>query len=223
MDAVVGVDCPATKGTRKSKIRTKCGLSRTKCVRVHASISPESSDRPVGEPESGLYFSDLGAADRNPMRRWAIQFNDRAVAFLADQAHMRKCHDMAAVHPKKQAGVEMRLGFRDRPRAHPLPDPVMDLGIMCVGPDAAYLGGVDKMCAVSTFDRQSGCRCGLRRLADATKRYGSQPRSSRSRTNIGDWRVGYFLDDSLGRFPRVGNQRKQKPGCDHETEERNDQ
>ena len=112
-----------------------------------------NSYRPVGEPESGLHLGDLGAADWNPMRCLTIELDDRAVALLADKRHMRKRNDMAAMHPKKQAGVEMRLGFRDRPRTHPLPDPVMDLGIMCVGPDAAYLGGRDKMCAVSAFDR----------------------------------------------------------------------
>ena len=123
-----------------------------KCVRVRTPINYLNSDRPVGEPESGFHFSDLGAADRNPMRCLTIELDDRAVAFLADKGHMRKRNDMAAVHPKKQAGIEMGLGFRDRPRAHPLPDPVMDLGIMCVGPHAAYLGGGDKMCAVSAFD-----------------------------------------------------------------------
>ena len=88
------------------------------------------------------------------MRRRAVEFDDRAVSFLADKGHMRERNDMAAVHTEEQAGVEMRLGFRDRPRTHPLTDTVMDLGIMCIGPDAADLGGVNKMRAVSALDRQ---------------------------------------------------------------------
>ena len=34
-DALAGADCPATGGARKRKIRTKCGLKRTKCVSLH--------------------------------------------------------------------------------------------------------------------------------------------------------------------------------------------
>src|SRR5260221_8864086 len=41
------------------------------------------------EAESGLDLGDLGAADRHPRRRRAIEFDDRAVAFLADESGMR--------------------------------------------------------------------------------------------------------------------------------------
>src|SRR5713226_6723058 len=50
-------------------------------------------------------------------------------------------HNMAAVHPDEQAGIELGFGFRNRPRAHPLPSAVMDPGIMGVGADAPDIGG----------------------------------------------------------------------------------
>src|SRR5260370_14436536 len=88
------------------------------------------------EPKARLDLGDLGAAHRHAMGRWAIEFDHGAVAFLANQGDMRDRHDMAAVHPHEQAGIELRLGLRDRPRAHPLAGAVMDPGGMRVGPDA---------------------------------------------------------------------------------------
>jgi len=49
------------------------------------------------------------------MRRRAVELDDRAVALLADEGHVRDRHDVAAVHPDEQAGIELGLGFRDRP------------------------------------------------------------------------------------------------------------
>src|SRR2546429_5491324 len=50
--------------------------------------------------------------------------------------------------------IELRFGFRDRPWAHPLAGAVMDPGIVCVGPDAPDIGGIDEMGAVRALDRK---------------------------------------------------------------------
>src|SRR6478609_1514035 len=129
------------------------------------------------EPKPGLDLGDLGAAHRDPMRRRAIKLDDGAVTLLADKGDMRDGHDVAAVHPDKQARVELGLGLRDRPGAHPLPGAVMDPGIMGVGPDASDIGGIDEMGAVGAFDRQPRRGCGARWLPDAAKRRRPQPRT----------------------------------------------
>src|SRR3954467_5117915 len=79
---------------------------------------------PLRQPQPRLDFGDLGPAHRHPVRGRAVEFDDGALALLADESHMRHRHDVAAVHPHEQAGVELRLGLRDRPRAHPLPGAV---------------------------------------------------------------------------------------------------
>src|SRR6202521_3146548 len=95
--------------------------------------------------EAGLDLRDLGAAHRHAMRRRPIKLDHRAVTFLAHEGDMGDRHDMAAVHSDEQAGIELRLGFRDRPRAHPLAGAVMDPGIVGVGPDAPYIRAIDEM------------------------------------------------------------------------------
>src|SRR5437660_5993551 len=116
------------------------------------------------------------------MRRGSIELDHRPVAFLADEADMRHRHDVAAVHPDEQAGVELGLGFRDRPWAHPLAGAVMDPRIVRVGPDAPDIRGIDEMRAIGAFDRQPRRRRGPRRLANAAERGWPQPRT--------DWRAG---------------------------------
>src|SRR6266478_8315474 len=85
----------------------------------------------LDEPEARLDLGDLGAAHGHAMGRWAIEFDHRAVSFLADEGDMRDRHDMAAMHPDEQAGIELRFGFRNRPWTHPLAGAVMDPGIVC--------------------------------------------------------------------------------------------
>src|SRR5258708_16450291 len=87
-----------------------------------------------GEPEARPDFGDLGAAHGHAMRRWAIEFDDGAVTFLANEGDMRDRHDMAAVHPHEQPGIELRLGLRDRPPPHPLAGPLTDPAILPVPP-----------------------------------------------------------------------------------------
>src|SRR6476660_9952171 len=104
------------------------------------------------------------------MWRWAIEFDHGAVTFLANEGDMGDRHDMAAVHPDEQAGIELRFGFRDRPRAHPLAGAVMDARIMRIRPDAPHIRAIDEMGAVRTLDRQPGCRRRARGLAEAAER-----------------------------------------------------
>src|SRR5712692_8018682 len=119
------------------------------------------------------------------MWRWAIEFDDCAVTFLADEGDMRDRHDMAAVHPDEQAGIELRLGFRDRPGAHPLAGAVMDPGIMRVCPDAPHVRAVDEMSAVGALDRKPGGGRRAGRLAEAAERRRRQSRkASRKRTRF---------------------------------------
>src|SRR6266478_8989796 len=119
------------------------------------------------------------------MRRRAIEFDHRAVTFLADQGDMRDSHDMAAVHPYEQARIELRLGFRDRPRAHPLAGAVMNPGIMGVSPHAPHIRAVDEMSAVRALDRKPGGRRGAGRLTEAAEWRRHQPREvTRKRASI---------------------------------------
>src|SRR3982750_1055331 len=97
------------------------------------------------ETKPGFDLGDLGAAYGHPVRRRAVEFHDRAVAFLADKRDVRHRHDVAAVHPDEQTGIELGFSLRDRPRAHPLPGAVVDLGVMGIGPDAPDVGGIDEM------------------------------------------------------------------------------
>ena len=139
---------------------------------------------PPGEAKPGLDLGDLGAAHRHAMRRRAVEFDDRAIAFLANQGDVRHCHDVAAVHPDEQAGVELGFGLRDRPRAHPLPGAVMHLCIVGVGPDAPDIGAIDEMGAVGAFDRQPWRGRGAGRLADAAERRRPKPRAGRGSAGV---------------------------------------
>src|ERR1700733_4921489 len=107
---------------------------------------------PLCEAESCFDLSDLGAAHRHAVRRRAVELDHGAIALLADEADMRDRHDMAAVHPDEQAGIELRFGLRDRPWTHPLAGAVMHPGVMRVGPHAAHIGGVNEMGAVGALD-----------------------------------------------------------------------
>src|SRR6266446_546637 len=176
--------------SRGEEIRTKCGLLRTRYVRLrdqfsrceNFDLSPqagrgeESSGTGLDvviapcEPEARLDLGDLGAAHGHAMRRWAIEFDHGAVTFLANEGDMRDRHDMAAVHPDEQAGIELRLGLRDRPRAHPLAGAVMNPGIMRVGPDAPHIRRIDKVRAVGTLHRKPGRRRSAGRLTEAAER-----------------------------------------------------
>jgi len=122
------------------------------------------------EAKPGLDLGDFGTAHRHPMRRRTIELDDRAVALLANEGDMRDRHDVAAVHPDEQAGVELGLGLRDRPWAHPFPGAVMDLGVMGIGPDTSDIGDIDEMGAVGAFDRQPRRRRPAGRLAEAAER-----------------------------------------------------
>src|SRR5258708_7879672 len=131
---------------------------------------------PPGKSQPRLDLGDLGAADGHAMRRWAVELDHRAVAFLAHEGDMRHGHDMAAVHPDKQAGIELRFGLRDRPWAHPLAGAVMDPGIMRVSPDAPDIGRVDEVGTVGALDRKPRCARRAGPLTDAATRRRLQPR-----------------------------------------------
>src|SRR5581483_10865027 len=92
------------------------------------------------EPQPCLYLGDLGAAYRHPVRGRTVELDHGAVALLADKAHMRDRHDVAAMDADEQAGVELGFGLRDRPGTHPLAGAVMHPCIMRIGPDAADFG-----------------------------------------------------------------------------------
>src|SRR5436190_9669703 len=139
-----------------------------------------------GETKPRLDLGDLGAAHGHAMRRRAIELDHRAVTFLANEGDMRDRHDMAAVHPDEQAGIELRFRFRDRPWAHPLAGAVMNPGIMRVGPHAPHIRAVDEMRAVGTLDRKPRRWRRAGRLAEAAKRRRGQPRkASRKRSRFG--------------------------------------
>ena len=108
---------------------------------------------PPDEAKPGFDLGNLGPAHRHTMRRRAVELDDRAITFLANQGDVRHCHDMAAVHPDEQTWVELRLGLGDRPRAHPLPRAVVDLGVVGVSADTSDIRGVDEVGAVGTLDR----------------------------------------------------------------------
>src|SRR6267142_4137738 len=130
---------------------------------------------PSDEAEPGLHLGDFRSTYRHAMRRRAVELDDRAVAFLANERDVRHCHDVAAVYPDEQSGVELGFGLRNRPWAHPFPGAVMHLCIVSVGPDAPDVGAVDEMSTVGAFDRQpwrGGC---ARRLADAAERRRPEP------------------------------------------------
>jgi len=150
-----------------------------------------------GKTKPGLELGNLGATDRDPMRRRAIELDHRAVPFLAHEADMRDRYDMAAVHPDEQAGIELCLGLRNRPWAHALAGAVMDPGIMSIGPDAAHVSRIDEVCTVGALDRQPNHRRGARRLADATQRGRNHP-LTRGRALI---RFGREYADDRGTGP----------------------
>src|SRR6185312_16469877 len=109
---------------------------------------------------------DLRATDRHAMRARAVELDHGAIALLADETDMGDRHDVAAMHPEEQAGVELGFCFGDRPGAHPLADAVMHPGVMRIGPDAADFRRIDEVGAVGALDRQPRYRRGSRRLAE---------------------------------------------------------
>src|SRR5437899_12347469 len=137
-----------------------------------------------GETKPRLDLGDLGAAHWHAMRRWAIEFDHGAVTLLANEGDMRDRHDMAAVHPDEQAGIELRFRFRDRPWAHPLAGAVMNPGIMRVGPHAPHIRAVDEMRAVGALDRKPGRRPRAGRLAGAAERRRRQSREVRRKRSL---------------------------------------
>src|SRR4030081_2693572 len=150
-------------------------ISTSPRKRGEESSRTDSSVAPC-ETEPGLDLGDLGAAHGNAMRRRAIEFDHGAVTFLANEGDMGNSHDMAAVYPDEQAGIELRLGLRDRPRAHPLAGAVVDPGIMGISPDAAHISRIDEMRAIGALDRKPGRRRRARRLAEAAERRRHHPR-----------------------------------------------
>src|ERR1700694_2832088 len=138
--------------------------------RKRGEVRTSASGVALGEPEPCLDLGDLGAAHGNAMRRRAVELDHGAVAFLANEGDMRDRHDVAAVHPDEQPGIELRFGLRDRPWAHPLAGAVMDPGIMGVGPDAPDIRAVDEVSAVRALDRKPGRRRRAGRLAEAAER-----------------------------------------------------
>src|SRR5947209_4581635 len=96
----------------------------------NASVLPTySGGMPPDEAQPGFDLGNLGPAHRHAMWRRAVEFDDRAIAFLANQGDVGHCHDVAAVHPEEQSGVELGFGLRNRPWAHPFPGAVMHLRI----------------------------------------------------------------------------------------------
>src|SRR5882757_1988515 len=178
------------------EIRTNCLMSRTKYVSLGDLLDSMHSGVTAREAEPGLDLRDLGAAHRDAMRRRAIELDDRAVTLLAHEGHMRDGYDVATMHPDEQTRVELGLGFRDRPWAHPLPGAVMDPGVMGVGPHASDIGGVDEVGAVGAFDRQPRRRRCAGRLANAAERRWPQPRAGRRHAGVCRWNLGL----GAGRF-----------------------
>ena len=170
-------------------------------MRQAARPNPSSRDElRRARPKPRLDLGDLGAAHGNAMRRRAVEFDHRAVPLLAHESDVRDRHDMAAVHPDEQAGIELRFGLRDRPRAHPLAGAVMHPGIMGVGPDAAHIGGIDEMRAVGALDRKPGRRrrraaAGRGRRAAPTSAAGSSAAAPASGGRRGEGR----FRDRIGR------------------------
>src|SRR5579871_1904094 len=120
---------------------------------------------PSREPKSRLHLGDLGAADGNPVRYRAIKLDNGTIAFPANETDVGNRDDVAAVHANEQIGIELSLGFRNRPRTHPLAGPVMNPGVMRVRPDAADIGCIDEMRAAGALDGKLRGGCRPRRLA----------------------------------------------------------
>src|ERR1051325_3697837 len=63
----------------------------------NASVLPTySGGVPPDEAQPGFDLGNLGPAHRHAMRRRTVEFDDRAIAFLANQGDVRHCHDVAA-------------------------------------------------------------------------------------------------------------------------------
>src|SRR5665213_776254 len=118
-------------GLRRTRERGEVGKARCFSYKTDARLCV-----PSRQPQPRLDLGDFGAADRDPMWRRAVEFDHRAVTLLADEGDVGDRHDVAAMHPDEQPGIELGFGLRDRPRAHPLAGAVMDFGVMRVGPDA---------------------------------------------------------------------------------------
>src|ERR1700761_484039 len=123
---------------RRNTSRTMLRIAEAAPRPEHETTStlPINSRVPPGQAQPRLDLGDAGPTHGNPVRRRSVEFDHRAVALLAHEGDMRDRHDMAAMHPEKQPGIELGLGLRDRPRTHPLAGAVMHLGIMCVSADA---------------------------------------------------------------------------------------
>src|ERR1700743_983844 len=119
--------------------------TRARNAAAQATYREKELGVPSGESQPRLDLGDLRAAYRHPMRRWAVAVDHRATALLTDESDRRHRHEVAAMDANEQAGIELGLGFRDRPRAHPLAGAVMHLGVMGVGADAAGPRAVDEM------------------------------------------------------------------------------
>src|SRR3954451_25416470 len=144
------------KSARNADNRTRNASALSTYCRSNGTM--RSSVAPC-ETKPDFDLGDLGPANGYPVRRRAVEFHDRAVAFLADERDVRHRHDVAAVHPDEQSGVELGLGFRYRPRAHPLTGPVMHLCIVSVGQVEREVGAVNEMPAFGTFGRNSWRWC----------------------------------------------------------------
>src|SRR6185312_5765212 len=152
------------------EFRTNCSAWRTNCVRERdltgeqelsprencgpspargrgkkeRSVDIEVLSVPAHESQPGFHLGDLRATDRHAMRARAVELDHGAIALLADETDMGDRHDVAAMHPEEQAGVELGFCFGDRPGAHPLTDAVMHPGVMRIGPDAADFRCIDE-------------------------------------------------------------------------------
>ena len=87
------------------------------------------------------------------MRRLAVELDDRAIAFLANEADMRQRDDVAAMDAHEGCRRQLRLGFRDRPGTHAVATAVVNQRVMGIGADAAHIDSIDEMRAIGAFDR----------------------------------------------------------------------
>src|SRR5689334_16286798 len=94
-----GANLPAITTAQGQGIRTKCGMTRTKCVSACDLTAAGNSGVAAGEAEAGFHLGDLGAANRHAVRRRSIQLDHGAIALLADEGDMRDRDDMTAMHP----------------------------------------------------------------------------------------------------------------------------
>src|SRR5579864_2852087 len=99
-----------------------------------------------------------------------VELNDHALALLADEGNMRDRDDVASMNANEQLGVELGLGLRDRPWAHPFAGTVMDARVMRIRPHTSHIGRIDEMRTVDAFDGKPSCRICATRLAQTAER-----------------------------------------------------